>query len=255
MSALQAKQQQQLRVGSARSLGCRDGTGAPRSPAFGSFHRRYLGAGGPAGAMAASEQRWGGRAGAPCPLPQAEPGAGLRGRGAPGGRFLPSGRARRGRAGGAGRGAAGTPGLRDWRGAAEAAREIPEPPGRRAGGHIPFRPLLLRRPRLPPGAARARPRSRLRGPAGPRRAAGSSREKPLRSVAGRAREGILPLRCPGEAHLECCAQCWAPQDEMGKELPERALRRICSQRICGWSVSPMRRHCGAGPGNIHQQGN
>lgn len=95
MSALQEKQQQ-LRVGSARSPGCRDGTGAPRSPSFSSFHRRYLGAGGPGGAMAASEQRWGGRAGAPCPLPQAEQGAGLRGRGAPGGRFLPSSRARAG---------------------------------------------------------------------------------------------------------------------------------------------------------------
>lgn len=114
MSALQAKQQQ-LRVGSSRSLGSGDGTGAPRSPGFGSFHRRYLGAGGPGGAMAASEQRWGGRAGAPCPLPQAEPGAGLRGRGAPGGRFLPSSRARAGgrdlagripgRAGGGGSGA------------------------------------------------------------------------------------------------------------------------------------------------------
>ena len=32
-----------------------------------------------------------------------------------------------------------------------------------------------------------------------------------RAMASRWREVIPPLLCPGEAHLECCVQCWAAQ--------------------------------------------
>jgi len=63
-----------------------------------------------------------------------------------------------------------------------------------------------------------------------------------RSMASRAREGILPLcsvlvRDPPQ---ESCVQLWSPRHKKVMELLERGQRRP-QQRSEGWNTSPMRK--------------
>ena len=52
-----------------------------------------------------------------------------------------------------------------------------------------------------------------------------------RSMASRSREVVLPL-CSAlvRPHLECCAQCWAPQFRGDRELPERVQQSAAKMR-------------------------
>ncbi|KAJ7422114.1 hypothetical protein BTVI_15419 [Pitangus sulphuratus] len=59
-------------------------------------------------------------------------------------------------------------------------------------------------------------------------------------VLGRALpagKGVLaPPLSPGEAHLECCVQCWVPQHQRDMELLEQVQQRL-RRGLGDWSIS------------------
>uniref|UniRef100_A0A8C5IWC9 Uncharacterized protein n=1 Tax=Junco hyemalis TaxID=40217 RepID=A0A8C5IWC9_JUNHY len=63
------------------------------------------------------------------------------------------------------------------------------------------------------------------------------------STASRSGSNPAPLLSPGEAHLECCVQSWAPQDKRDRELLEQLQQSthlaVLSNNLTHWKKLPL----------------